>query len=266
MAAWLTGENAAADSGQLFSSERTGCLGAPCENRRLRMVEGSGLRVDPAWRQIVRWGGVSLFTAAVVLVAFVIGVFVSGQAMPPTARAVLEAPAVPSTLFVLAAIGELLLMPTALGFYFGLKGVRRAHMLVAAGLMLAAVPMFLGSRGLILSVSRVSGRYLGTASETLKAAYLGSSELALEAQTVLSATGLILLCVSSIIIGAVMLKGSFGGRLGYLVIAAGVITIFSPFAVVMGIPLIVSFIGLVLTASWQLAVGFKLYKLGCGQA
>jgi hypothetical protein len=230
------------------------------------MVEGSGPKVDPARRQVVRWGGISLFAAAVVLVAFVVGVFVSGQAMPPTAHAILQAPTVPSALFVLAAIGELLLMPTALGFYFGLSRVRRAHMLIAAGLMLAAVPMFLGSRALIVSVARVSDRYLSTASETLKAAYLVSSELALEAQTVLSATGLILLCVSSIVIGAVMLKERFGGRLGYLVIAASAITIFSPFAVVMGIPLIVSFIGLVLTAAWQLAVGFKLYKLGCDGA
>lgn len=230
------------------------------------MVEGSGPRLEPARRQIVRWGGVSLFAAAVVLVAFVVGVFVSGQAMPPTARAVLEAPTAPSALFVLAALGELLLMPAALGLYFALSGVRKAHMLVAAGLMLAAVPMFLGSRGLIVSVSRVSDRYLAASSETLKAAYLACSELALEAQTVLSAMGLTLLCVSSIVVGAVMLKGGFGGRLGYLVIAAGVVTIFSPFAVVMGIPLVISFVGLVLTAAWQLAVGFKLYKLGCDGA
>jgi hypothetical protein len=60
-----------------------------------------------------------------------------------------------------------------------------------------------------------------------------------------------------------MLMGRFGGRLGYVVIAAGVVTVFSPLAVVMGIPLVVSFIGLVLTAVWQLAVGVNLYRLGC---
>jgi hypothetical protein len=153
-------------------------------------------------------------------------------------------------------------MPAALGLYFALSGVRRANMTLATGLMLACVPMFLGSRGLVLSVARLSGRYLSSTSEVARAAYLASGELALEAQTVLSATGLILLCVSSIIAGAVMLRGGFGGRIGYLVIVAGAITILSPFAVVLGIPLVVSFIGLVLTGIWQLVVGVKLYKLG----
>jgi hypothetical protein len=47
-----------------------------------------------------------------------------------------------------------------------------------------------------------------------------------------------------------------------VVIAAGVVTILSPFAVVMGSPLVISLIGLVLTAVRQLAVGINLYKLG----
>ena len=224
------------------------------------------LKIDPARRQTIRWGGISLFLAAAILVVFVVGVLISGQAMPPTAKAVLEAPIVPSALFLLAAVGELLLMPSALALYFALRGVHKAHSLSATGLMLACVPMFLSSRGLLVSVARVSGSYLSSTSEAAKAAYLASGELALEAQTVLSATGLILLCVSSIIFGAVMLMGRFGGRVGYVVIAAGVVTIFSPFAVVMGIPLVISFIGLVLTAVWQLAVGVNLYKLGCDGA
>lgn len=230
------------------------------------MVGTRDLNIDPARRQTIRWGGVSLFLAAAILVMFVVGVFMSGQAMPPTAEAVLREPVVPSALFILAALGELLLMPSALALCFALSGVRKAHTLIATGLMLACVPMFLSSRGLLLSVARVSGSYLNSTSEAAKAAYLVSGELALEAQTVLAATGLALLCVSSIIFGAVMLMGRFGGRMGYVVIAAGVVTIFSPFAVVMGIPLVISFIGLVLTAIWQLAVGVKLYKLGCDGA
>jgi hypothetical protein len=230
------------------------------------MVAGRELQIDPARRQMIRWGGFSLFLAAAVLVVFIVGVFISGQAMPPTAEAVLEEPLVPSVLFLLAAVGELLLMPSALALCFALSAVRKAHALVATGLMLTCVPMFLSSRGLLVSVARVSGSYLSSTSAAAKAAYLACGELALEAQTVLSATGLILLCVSSIIFGAVMLMSRFGGRVGYVVIAAGVVTIFSPFAVVMGIPLAVSFIGLVLTAVWQLAVGVKLYKLGCDGA
>ncbi len=222
----------------------------------------SKVKIDPAWGQAIRWGGLSLFVAAALLVVFIAGVFVSGQAMPPTAEGVLEKPLVPSALFLLAALGELLLMPAAFGLYFALSSIRRAHMLIAAGLMLACVPLFLVSRGLILSVARMSSGYLAGATETARAAYLVTGEFAVEAQTVLSATGLILLCVSSIVAGAVMVNGGFGGRIGYLAIVAGAITIFSPFAVVLGIPLVVSFVGLMLTAAWQLVVGVKLYKVG----
>ena len=49
---------------------------------------------------------------------------------------------------------------------------------------------------------------------------------------------------------------------GLLVIAAGILTLFSPFGVIVGVPIIIPFIGLVLTAVWQLVVGTKLYKLG----
>jgi len=59
-----------------------------------------------------------------------------------------------------------------------------------------------------------------------------------------------------------MLKGVFGKRIGSLVIVAGILTLFSPFGVILGIPIIIPFIGLILTAVWQLIVGAKLYKLG----
>jgi len=136
------------------------------------------------------------------------------------------------------------------------------YMFIATGLLLVAVPMFLASRGLIISLSQISGRYLDTTSETMKAAYLASAELAIETQNIYAMMALTLLCVASIIIGLVMLKGVFGKRFGYLVIAAGVLTLFSPFGVIMGVPIIIPFIGLVLMAVWQLGAGAKLYKLG----
>ena len=73
---------------------------------------------------------------------------------------------------------------------------------------------------------------------------------------------LILLNVATIIIGWVMLKGVFGKRIGYVVIIAGIVTLFTPFAVMIEIPLLISLIGLVLTGFWQLYIGVKLYQLG----
>jgi hypothetical protein len=74
---------------------------------------------------------------------------------------------------------------------------------------------------------------------------------------------LVLLCVASIIIGLVMLKGLFSKRIGYLVIVAGIWTLFTPFGVILlEIPIIIPLTGLILTAIWQLVVGAKLYRLG----
>ena len=88
------------------------------------------------------------------------------------------------------------------------------------------------------------------------------SLLAIETQNIYATMALTLLCVASIIIGVVMLKGGFGKRVGYLAMAAGVLTLFAPFGVIIGVPIIIPFAGLVLTAIWQLVVGARLYRLG----
>ncbi|MFC1930325.1 hypothetical protein ACFLWE_00280 [Chloroflexota bacterium] len=73
---------------------------------------------------------------------------------------------------------------------------------------------------------------------------------------------ILLLCLASFIIGLVMLKGVFGRRIGYLVLAAAILSMFTPLAVVMNVPTILLFPGIALSAVWQLIVGVKLYKLG----
>jgi hypothetical protein len=59
-----------------------------------------------------------------------------------------------------------------------------------------------------------------------------------------------------------MLKGAFSKWIGYLVIAAGILTFSTPAGVIMEVPMIIPFIGIVLGGVWQLTVGFKLYRLG----
>lgn len=225
------------------------------------MTKEKRFSIDPAWKGVIKWGGLSLFASAAALVIFVLSVLVTQQTLPVPAEEALKDPVRPTLLFILAVIGELLLLPGGLALYFSLKDVKKTPMFIATGFWSVSVFMFLASRGLIISLSQISGRYLDTTSETMKAAYLASAELALETQNIYSAMALILLCVASIIIGVVMLKGVFG-KIGYLAIVAGIVTIFSPFGVMLGIPVIIPFIGLVLTGVWQLVVGVKLYKLG----
>ena len=75
------------------------------------------------------------------------------------------------------------------------------------------------------------------------------------------AVGSILLSIASIIIGLVMLKGVFG-KIGYLVIAAGILTLFTPVSVFLSVPIIILVSGVALSSVWQVVVGIKLYKLG----
>ncbi|MCK4790967.1 MAG: hypothetical protein KAV87_44950 [Desulfobacteraceae bacterium] len=226
------------------------------------MTEEKAFNVDPSWKGVIKWGGLSLFVAGFMIVPFVLWVLISQQTLPLPAEEFLEDPVGPTAFFLLPTIGELLLLPGFMALYFSLKDVKKAPMLIATGLLAVAVPMFLTSRGLIIALSQISNRYLDTTSEVMKAAYLASAELAIETQNIYAAMGLILLSVASIIVGRVMLKGVFGKRIGYVAIAAGILSISSPFAVMMGVPLIIPFIGLILMAYWQIVVGVKLYKLG----
>lgn len=226
------------------------------------MIEEQEFNIDTFWRGVIKWGGLSLFAAGVVPIIFILSVFITHQTIPLPAEEVLEDPVGPTALFLLTAIGELLLLPGGLALYFSLKDVNKNAMLIATGLWSLCVFMFLVSRGLILSLYQVSGSYTATTSETMKAAYLASAEIAIETQSIYAYMGLILLSVASIIMGMVMLKGVFGKHIGYLVIFAGIWTLFTPFGVIVELPFIIPFMGVILGAFWQIVVGIKLYKLG----
>ena len=138
-------------------------------------------------------------------------------------------------------------------------------MFMATALWIMCVPMFLASRGQILAISQISNRYLDTSSEAMRAAYLASTELAIEIQNLYAMFGLIILSIAAIIIGIVMLRGKevFGKNIGYIVIVAGIFTIFGSISfLVEGMPVILPVIGVILTAIWQFYIGFKMYNLG----
>ena len=228
------------------------------------MMEEKSLGLDPSWQGVIKWGGLSLFAAAALLFVFVISVGVAQQTIPVPAQEALEDPLVPSALYVLAAFGELLLIPAGLALYLALKGINKNQMLVAAAFWLSAALMFLVSRGLIIALSQISESYMNTTSESMKAAYLASAELAIEVQSIYAYTAIILLSVASIMIGLVMLKGGLGKRIGYVAITAGILSVLTPIGIILEIPAAISAIGLVLGGVWQLIVGARLYRLGRG--
>lgn len=225
---------------------------------RVPATGGVSAPTDPSWAGVTGWGGLFLFVAGGVVIAFVIAVVASQQTLPPPAADMLADPLFPTALFIVAAVGELLLFPAGVGLYLALRDVARTGATVGAALWLLAVPLFLASRALIISVSQLSDAYTGAANEAARSAYLASANLAIEAQDIFATMALISLGVASILMGWAMLRSPFGGRLGYLVIVASLLAMSAPFSVNAGVP-IIAFIGLVLTGIWQMAVGARLY-------
>jgi hypothetical protein len=233
-------------------------------NKKTELKRDKSVDIDPSWKGVVRWGGLSLLAGGAIAVMFFVLAVATQQTLPIPAKEALENPLAPAALFTLTVIGEVLLLPSGLALYFSLKGVKKTPMFIATALWALCVPMFLASRGQIIAISQISSRYLDTTDETMRAAYLASAELALETQNLYAMMGLILLSVASIMIGIVMLKGKevFGKRIGYVAIGAGAFTLFGAITVITVVPIIFPIIGVILTAVWQFYIGFKLFKLG----
>jgi hypothetical protein len=219
------------------------------------------MSADSSWKGVIKAGGLSLLAGGAIVIIFILSVFIVQVQLPLTAESVLENPMPPVLLFCLAAFGEFLLMPGVLGLYFSLKDVNKNYAFMGTAVWLVAIPMFLVSRGQIISIATISGAY-ATGDATVKAAYLASAHLAIEVANVYSVMALDLLGVGAITIGLVMLKGVFSKRTAYLVIIAGALTVMGTFGVILEPLTIGTLFGLILTGVWQIVVGIKLYGLG----
>ena len=88
-----------------------------------------------------------------IVIVFVISVGVFQVTLPLDVKEVLEDPFVPTSLFIITLVGEILLFPGFLALYFTLRDDDRAKMFMATALGTFSVVMFLASRGLIISLS-----------------------------------------------------------------------------------------------------------------
>jgi hypothetical protein len=220
------------------------------------------MAVDQSWRGVYRAGGFSLLAGGVILIIFLLSVFIFRVDLPLTPQAVLENPVPPVTLYLLAALGELLLLPGALGLYLSLKDVKKNYMLIAAAFLLVAVTMYLVSRGQIISLLPISSKYMAISSELTRTAYLVSADHTIEVANIYGNMALMLHQVGSILTGLVMLKGVYGRRTGILVTVSSTMTFIGTFGIVLRPLSLFTLFGLMLTGVWQIVVGVKLYKLG----
>jgi len=219
------------------------------------------MTVDQSWKGVYKSGGFSLLAGGVILIIFLLSVFIFRVALPLTPQAVLDNSVPPVTLYLLAALGELLLLPGALGLYLSLKDIKKNHMLIAAASWLVAVTMYLVSRGQIISLLPISSKYMAISSEFTRTAYMVSADRAIEVANIYGNMALMLHQVGSIIMGLVMLKGVYGRRTGYLVTVAGTMTFIGTFGIVLRPLSLFTLFGLMLNGVWQIIVGVKLYKL-----
>ena len=182
------------------------------------------MTVDRSWKGVYKSGGFSLCAGGAILAIFILSVFIFQVALPLTPQAVLENPKPPVTLYLLAALGEVLLLPAALGLFLSLKDVNKNYMLIAAASWSIAVAIYLVSRGQILSLLPASSGYADATSEPIKAAYLVSVAQVIEVANIYGNIALMLHQFGAIITGLVMKKGVYGRRTGYLVTIAGTMT------------------------------------------
>ena len=220
------------------------------------------MKVDQSWKGVYKSGGFSLFAGGVILAVFLLSVFIFRVALPLTPQAVLENPKPPVMLYLLAALGEVLLLPAALALYLSLKDVNKNYMLIAAASWSIAAAIYLVSRGQILSLLPLASRYAAAKGELMKAAYLVSAAQVIEVANIYGNMALMLHQAGSVIMGLVMLKGVYGRRTGYLVTIVASVTFIGTFGVVFQPLSFLTLFGLMLTAVWQIVVGIKLCQLG----
>ena len=82
------------------------------------MTKEKEFKIDSSWQGVIKWGGLSLFIGGAIALTFFFGVIATGLTLPVPAEDMLEDPFVPSALFTLCIIGEILLLPSVLGLKF----------------------------------------------------------------------------------------------------------------------------------------------------
>ena len=220
------------------------------------------MTVDSSWKGAIKAGGLSLLVGGAIVIIFILSVFIFQVQLPLTAQGFLDSPMLPTLLFCMAAFGEFLLMPGVLALYFSLKDVNKNQVFLGSAIWFVSIPLFLVSRGQVISCITIAGNYAATADATLRAAYLATTQLALEAANVYAIMALDLLGVGAIIIGLVMLKGIFSRSTAYMVILSGALVVMGTVGVILEPLTIGTLFGLILNGVWQIVVGLKLYRLG----
>lgn len=154
----------------------------------------------------------------------------------------------------------LLFIPGVLALYLSLKEVNKTYMLIASGLLGAAIALSLVQVTVDYSLIGLSGEHAAATGEAQQAAYRAAADLAIGAMAANSTIADLLYGFATLVASVVMLKSVFGKGTAYLGIVAGILGMFGAIPV----PAIIAIapIFFILYIAWFLAAGYRLYTLG----
>ncbi len=225
--------------------------------------------VDPDGKWLYRVGGIS---ALVLGIAYIITIplYVHAGALPSGAEARLKYLALNTTVWWailgLSVLTDFLFVPVALSLYLALKGVNRNAMLLATAFVGLFIVLDLAvTWSNYASLITLSGNYAAATNDAQRAAYVAAANYAsaVLASSLEAVYSIMVLSFGILMIGLVMLKGSFSKSTAYLGLVTGILGIVSvagPFFVsTLSVTIIITS---VLTTVWVLFVGYRLYRLG----
>jgi len=223
--------------------------------------------VDPSWKGLYRWGGVSALVTAV-LFAVGIGLGIALGAQPSGVEDVLGWLGRQTTLayatygtFILADVATI---PWALALYFALKGINKNAMLAAVGFEGLYLALDLGVvQASMISLIGLSQNYAAAVSDIQRAAYVAAANSAFGTHALgLLFYGGVFPGIMTVITGLVMLKGVFRKIVASLGIIGGILELVSTLSIFASVFSILALATLILAPIWLLLVGYRLYSLG----
>ena len=219
------------------------------------------------WQGIHKPGAVAFAIAGVL---FVVGTpFAFVQESGPGDLAAINAEPLPFVMTALAyGISDLFLIPAILALYVVLRSDSKPLMAVATAYLAAAIIFDLASNMMALSVFGLSGEFALATTSAQRAAYTAAADALLGFRNVAATLDNFIWAVYAILVGWVMVKGSFGKGKGYIGIVSGIMGAVGAWAFVaegmgdfqLALGILLS-VAVILWGIWYIAIAFKLYRI-----
>jgi hypothetical protein len=224
---------------------------------------------DPETKQLYRVGGISAIVLGLSYIV-IIALYAVGGAPPSAAEEWLKYlhghAATWWTILGLSVLTDCLFVPVALSLYHVLKDVNRNAMLAGAGFLVLFVILDLAvTWPNYSSLLTLSVQYAAATSDAQRAACVAAAHGAAAVLTsgLVGVYAILVPSLGYLIVGLIMLKATFSRVTGYVGMASGILGIVSvvgPFFLrALGLAIVV---GSVLTTTWVLLLGRRLYRLG----